>query len=113
MQILKYKVDDRLPIVIATVKDSTGTVVDISSYTSIKFSMCADDRDRTVKIDKATAAFYTDGTDGKVKYEWASGDLDTAGEYLCEFLLEDASSKKYTLPKEDVIKVQVVAKLGT
>jgi len=61
-------------VVELTVKDN-GTVVDISTATAL-----------TIKFKKPsgttvtqTAVFSTDGTDGKLKYTFQSGDLDETG----------------------------------
>lgn len=62
-----------------------GTADDVSGAT-VAFTMW-DPSDGTVKIDENTAnvALATDGTDGRVNYEFASGDLDSPGTYAFEW----------------------------
>jgi len=64
--------------IVVTIKDETGTVVNISSATQ--------DADRKIYLIKPNnevltkqAVFMTDGTDGKLKYATIANDLDSVG----------------------------------
>lgn len=52
-----------------------GTAKDISSATTQKIYLQKPDG---TDVEVATS-FTTDGTDGKIRYSWQTGDLDTAG----------------------------------
>jgi len=54
-----------------------GTAVDISSYTAWVFILKDPDGVTAEKV----AAFDSDGTDGKLKYTIADGDIDSAGNW--------------------------------
>lgn len=83
MKTVYYTQNDRLPELTITLYDEDGAVVDLSSAT-ITFSM-VNKIDGNVKLNKQSCSLVTDGSDGKFKYSWASGDLDTAGIFLGEF----------------------------
>lgn len=54
-------------------QDDTAT--DISSYTTKEFVFTKPDGTTTTK----SASFVTDGSDGKLEYQFVDGDLDAAG----------------------------------
>jgi hypothetical protein len=54
-----------------------GTAVDISSYTTLQYILTDPDGTATTK----TAAFDSDGTDGKLKYTIITGDISGAGDW--------------------------------
>lgn len=56
----------------------TGNAQDISSYSS-SIQMIL--RDPTGAEATVTASFVTDGTDGKIQYTLANGDIDAAGNW--------------------------------
>lgn len=43
-----------------------------------------------------TAAFSTDGTDGRMRYVWEEGDLSEVGQWNTQGFLEDASGEWHT-----------------
>lgn len=73
--------------IIITITDENGNVQNLSGLdlTSTKFKVWKPG-DTTNKID-ATVQFYTDGTDGKLRYTVQQGDFDTEGVYLAEIKL--------------------------
>lgn len=66
----------------ATVKDG-GAVVDVSGMSGA--SMVFNGPGSAVKT--KTAAFTTDGTDGKVDYTTVSGDLDVPGRWTVQVVI--------------------------
>ena len=58
------------------------------------------------------ACTIVDAATGRVRYEWAVGDTDTAGTYDAEFEITYANGKKQTLPDEDYLEVTVSKDLG-
>ena len=64
-----------------TVTDSDGDAVDISGKT-ITFYMW---KGSTTVIDGGSTSFTTDGSNGKVYYDFAETDVDTEGIYEAQF----------------------------
>lgn len=58
-----------------------GTAVNISAASAKTFSM-RPVGSSTLTVAAAAAAFVTDGSDGALRYDWTSGDVDTPGRYL-------------------------------
>lgn len=98
------KQNDTSPFMTATLKDASDNAVDILG-SSVQFHMRAVGS-TTVKVD--AAAVVTDGENGAVKYEWATGDTDTVGQYQAEFEVTYAGGKIETFPNNSYILVQVV-----
>lgn len=63
-------------IFLATIKDENSSVVDISNATTLKLNFLPPNTDNVISKD---ATFYTNGTDGKIKYVAQSGDLSVMG----------------------------------
>ena len=76
-----------------TMKDASGTALDLSSYDSgdIVFRMV--DKTGTAKVD-STGSFVNDGTDGLVKYDFLAGDVDTEGVYKAYFIFKISGVEK-------------------
>lgn len=65
--------------IVLTMVDGDGTVVDVSSYTgTLTVTFTKPDSAGTQAF---TLTFNTDGTDGKLKFTPASGEIDTKGEW--------------------------------
>lgn len=84
--------DYGIPIT-ATVVDSSGSAVDISSATA-----------QTILIKRPTAStiststsFVTDGTDGQITYTLADGDVSEAGTYEYQFRIVLSASQNTTI----------------
>ncbi len=60
-----------------TLRDQDGNVVDLSGATTKRLDFQKPDRTSVSK----TAAFHTDGTDGKIQYSTESGFLDLPGDW--------------------------------
>jgi hypothetical protein len=106
VQTLRLIKNDLQPYYSAQVKDSDGTVVDITSatiYCTMKSS------GGTLKIDRQTTGIsITDATNGKFEYQWQSGDTDTVDSYEIEFEIDPSSGGKFTLPNPGQGPGQVV-----
>lgn len=76
---------------VGTVLDN-GAVVDISTASNLYMVLKKPDQTTETK----TAGFYSDGTDGKMSYVVASGDLDQAGNYKIQGKVEINSSTFYS-----------------
>lgn len=72
-------------IITITLVDDDNVAVDISSYTgTITVKAISPDELKTVSW---TGAFSTDGTDGKVKFTPADGDIDREGDWKAQVKL--------------------------
>jgi hypothetical protein len=71
-----------------TLKDG-DTVVDVSGATDKKIIFRKGDQTTVSK----TAAFTTDGTDGKIRYISVAGDLTPAGKWTMQAYVESVSGK--------------------
>lgn len=93
MKLLKIKRNDTAPAVIAVLRDSLGTPIELTDKNVIKFIM----RERfyygrnkeEVKVQKVQGVEIAPqeqcGNRGKFQYNWSPADTDTAGEYSAEF----------------------------
>ena len=73
-----------------TVVDKNGQAIDISSYTTAITVVVRDPQ--TLKTLSYSASFVTDGTNGKIQFVPATGDLDRAGLWEGQIVLEKASA---------------------
>lgn len=76
---LIWYVGDRNPSITETIT-AGGTAVDVSSST-VTFNM-RPVGSSTLTVSGGTATQVNGGADGLVRYDWAAGDVDTAGEFL-------------------------------
>jgi len=109
MATVRVKQNDRRPVVVATLTDSTGGAIDLSTASGVKFVMKSATAS-TAKID--TAATITTATDGIVTYSWAAGDTDTTGTYDAEFEIDWGSNIYETIPTKNYLTVEVIDDLG-
>lgn len=93
-----------LPPLIAVLKDGTGAVVDLTTATTVKFSM-ASVPGGTRKVN-AAAVTVVDAPNGKVSYQWAGTDTDTPGNYAGEFLVNFPSQPE-VFPSDGYLGVLV------
>lgn len=104
------RANDRLPPIIATLKDAAGAVVDLSPVgTTVKFQM-VDAASFAIKVN-ATAAI-TNGAGGIVQYDWLAADTDTAGNYLATWEVTWPSGKKQTFPTAANLTINVFGDLA-
>jgi len=88
-----------------TLKNENGIVQDVSSYTGTK--TFATKPPQGYKTVSCALSFLTDGTDGKVTFSFAAGDLDQAGIWECTISLEKTGvlsrSKMFTMEVTEAI----------
>jgi BppU N-terminal domain len=101
------KAHDRLPAIAATLVDAEQVPVNLTGAT-ITFIM-ADATSRIVKT--ASAAVLVNPEQGQVRYDWASIDTATAGDYVAEWQVTYAGGKQQTFPSNSYNTVTIVADL--
>lgn len=82
------QVNDYGMVGIITLKQN-GVAANISSYTTVQYILQKPSYESITK----TAALYTDGTDGKVTYTFADGDIDEAGVWKLQVRLSKTGSE--------------------
>lgn len=107
MTTIYIKRDDTQPDIEATLQYDDGSAIDLSGAT-VKFIMAS--QSGTVKVN--TTATVVDAVAGKVKYQWQTGDTDTAGTYYAEFEVTFPGGKKLTVPNQNHLVVVVVDDLA-
>lgn len=108
---MTIKQGDLFPAIVTTVKDEAGVVVVLTGAT-VKFSMRKSRDPLSIKLNLVTAALNTDGSDGKIKYQWAGSDTDTPGTYEAEFRVTPAAGNPFRVPTDGYISVVVEAKVA-
>lgn len=102
------KRNDRVPSIAATLTDSLGAPVDITSST-VKFIMSAAPGGGTPTLN--VAATIVSAPAGAVRYDWAVGNTATAGDFVAEWEVTFASGKKQTFPSVGYNSITIVADL--
>jgi len=82
----------------ATLKDASGTGIDLTAATGVRFHMRKKGAS-TAKVD--AAATIVTAASGSVKYSWASGDTDTYGAYYGEFEITWNTGEKEIVPNDE------------
>ena len=113
MSIFKIKRNDRSRSIKEKLVNADGSTPDLSGA-SVQFLMSDRPSHSSLKIE-SSAVIFTDGTGGDdavVRYDWASGDTDTAGLYDAEWEVTYSSGKTETFPSDGYTIVEVVEDLG-
>lgn len=92
------KQGSRLPILQVALLDGEKDAVDLTTASTVKFSMVANDS-TTPKVSLQTAT-VTDATNGEVEYAWGASDTDTEGDYYGEFLVTWGDGKQERFPSQ-------------
>jgi hypothetical protein len=108
---MHLKKGDRRPPCVALATDGAGTAIDLTGCTA-KFFMRLRDSSGTPKVNGAAATVVAPQTQGKVQYDWAAADVDTAGIYEAEFEATFADGRKLSIPNDGFIIVTVLGDLG-
>lgn len=101
------KTEDTSPALQITCQTSSGSVVNLTSAT-VRFIM--KDDEGTEKVN--AVATIVDAAAGTVKYEWVTGDTDTAGLFISEFEVTFADSTIETFPNVDYIRISITEDLN-
>lgn len=101
------KAHDTMPPIQATLS-SGGSAMNLTTATSVKFIMKAV-AGLTAKV--ASPAVIVTPASGVVRYDWATGDTDTPGDYTAEWEITWAAGKKQTVPTLTYHTVTILADL--
>ena len=82
-----------------TIIDTDGTAIEVSTA-SVKYIYFQDPNGTRTQ---ETAAFTTDGTDGKIQYTTTAGDIDLVGTWMVQGYVETSLGKFWT--EKDSFKV--------
>lgn len=82
----------------------TEAPLDLTNATAVRFQM-RQDNDRRYTVD-ATASIVGDPEDGAVLYEWEDGDLNVAGDYICQWEITWSDGKIQTTEPANTITVR-------
>lgn len=110
MSDFSIKKGDRLPVIEATLKDATGTVVSLLSISGVRFIMRLPGA-ATPKVN--AAASVVDAAGGKVRYDWLLIDTDAPGVYEAEWEVTFTGGKIQTFPTPGYNEVEIVGDLDT
>ena len=99
--------NDLNPSIEATLTRKDGSIVDLTGCTA-KFHLKKGD---ILLIDKA-AVILTPPTDGKVRFDWTSGDTNITGLCKAEFEITFADAKIFTFPAKDEFYIIFREELG-
>jgi hypothetical protein len=91
--------------------EQTEAPVDLTDATGVKFLMREKGDTGVAKVN-AAATVVGDPLDGRVRYEWISGDTDTVGEFDAEIQVMFPSSRPATWPNNRFWDIQVFEDLG-
>jgi len=102
------KQNDTAPSLRATLRDGSGTVIDLTDAT-VRFHMKAVGG-TAVKVDALSNIIDAEG--GIVQYNWASNDTDTAGSYYAEFEVTYSDGTIETFPNNSNLSISIRAELN-
>lgn len=95
---------DRLPVIVGTVKDGNGVIVNLTGATA-KFIMSA--TPGGTPLINAVATILAPATAGRVKYDWLAADTLTPGTYYGEFEITFPGPLLETFPNSGWITIVI------
>jgi len=103
------KRNDTSPAIVGTAaKKEDNSVIPLTGAT-VRFHM---GRIGETRLVDAPGTLLTDGSDGKMKYTWQTGDTVQAGNFSAEFEVTFADGSIETFPNGGYIDVQITQDLG-
>lgn len=87
---------DLLPILDDTLYDDDGSALDLSTATGVELEL----RRRGTTTTTTFTATIDDATAGDVSYAWVSGDTDTAGDYVFQWIVTFTGGKPRRFPSK-------------
>lgn len=98
------KEGDRSPSFQRTLTDEDGNAVDLTDASVELVAELVGDSSTTFG---GSATVETPASDGVVRYDWSSGDTDTPGTYIAEFVVTYNDSTEETFPNHRDLQILV------
>lgn len=110
-KVFRIKKGDTSPsLAIALTQKSTGLAMNLTGATAIFYMRLKTDPTGTPKINGVAVDIY-DETNGKARYNWTTGDVDTSDLYLGEFEFT-LDGKVFTIPQSGHIEILIEDEIG-
>ena len=113
MSDFSIRTGDRSPVLLATLRNSDASAVDLTNATSAALRMRR--RDSTsLAINSAPMTFASPRTSGQVSYAWAAADVEAAdfAAYWADVLVSWNDGSTQSFPTPDFLTVEVVGGLA-
>ena len=95
MSDFKIKQGDELPVLDVTLVNADGTALNLTTATGVDFRMRLPG-ETAYRVNAAGSILVA--ASGTVRYEWAAGDTDVAGQYDAEFVATFSGARTLTAP---------------
>jgi len=109
-QQITIKRNDRRPYIEASFTNPDGQPLNLTTATSITFTMSPQGTDTTPLIN-AQPAIITNATQGLAEYRWAAGNTATAGKFYAEFTITWPDGSTETHPTSGYLLVHITRDL--
>lgn len=97
------KQNDTLPLLIANLKNSDGTAINLTS-TTVLFKLININNDALIIN---TAATITSASLGTVEYTWTANDTSVVGEFKGEFEITFSGGEVQSVPTKGYINIRI------
>lgn len=114
MTLFTIKRGDTSPALSATLVDPDGSPADLTLADRVEFRMNAPYKDELITGDTDGNVSYLNKSEGRVQYNWQSGDTANAGQKEAEFVVEYSNGNTRTYPNDGFFYINVeedIAKL--
>lgn len=99
MSSASFVASDNAPSLLGTLTNDDGTPYNLAGAT-VRFQMHLEGA-YPFKVN--AVAVIVDAATGSVRYDWASGDLDTPGTYVARWRIVAGGATQHTIPADEVI----------
>lgn len=104
MEEFRIKKGDTRPVLEAILRGSDDDPRDLSNAAGIEFHMADSETGDIIVNSPAT---IVTASEGRVQYEWASGDTDSVGLYMAEFEVSYDDGSTETFPNYGTMEVRI------
>ena len=102
------KQNDTSPDIKAILKDAEENAIDLWGAT-VKFHLSDYPGEKVIINSIAT---IEEAENGEVKYNWQSGDTETAGRYKAEFQVDFTNGRIETFPNQGFLEIEIFKELA-
>lgn len=99
------KGDTLRPVTAQFRSSATGLPIDLTGVDAVTFKMVLQSNLATIKVNYSVGTIVT-ASDGQVKYNWASGDIDTVGKYWAWFRISVSGSYEH-FPTGEIFEIEI------